>query len=165
MKEAAIKSLSTEAADSAESSARRTARAGARREPCMLSGHSSTKVCLEASERKLMSKRCARVAPPESREDRPSECICRRRMPGMALSWRVRAAPPWIRQRLWWEQVAPPELKAGSPIFYCLSRCYLLFLYFYVSRFLPLWVFTLFVSFEPFILLHFFIFLPFLSRS
>ena len=47
MKEAAMKSLSTEAADSAESSARRTARAGARREPCMLNGHSSTKVGLE----------------------------------------------------------------------------------------------------------------------
>ena len=47
MKEAAMQSLSTEAADSAESSARRTARAGARREPCTLNGHSSTKVGLE----------------------------------------------------------------------------------------------------------------------
>ena len=47
MKEAAMKSLSTEAADSAESSARRTALAGAIREPCMLNGHSSTKVDLE----------------------------------------------------------------------------------------------------------------------
>ena len=47
MKEAAMQSRSTEAADSAESSARRTARAGARREPCMLNGHSSAKVGLE----------------------------------------------------------------------------------------------------------------------
>ena len=47
MKEAAIQSLSTETADSAESSARRTARAGAKREPCMLNGHSSAKVSLE----------------------------------------------------------------------------------------------------------------------
>ena len=47
MKEAAMKSLSKEAADSAESSARRTARASARREPCMLNGHSRTKVRLE----------------------------------------------------------------------------------------------------------------------
>ena len=46
-KEAAMQSLSTGAADSAESSARRTARAGARREPCMLNGHGSTKVGLE----------------------------------------------------------------------------------------------------------------------
>ena len=42
-----MESLSTGAADSAESSARRTARAGARREPCTLNGHSSTKVGLE----------------------------------------------------------------------------------------------------------------------
>ena len=85
MKEVGMKSLSKEAADSAESSARRTARAGARREPCMLNGHSSTKVgldwSLEASERKPMSKRRARVAPPESREDRPSDAwagdVCR----------------------------------------------------------------------------------------
>ena len=42
----AMKSLSTEAADSAGSSARRTARAGARRENCILNGHSSTKVGL-----------------------------------------------------------------------------------------------------------------------
>ena len=47
MKEAAMMSLSTEAADIAKSSARRTARAGARREPCMLNGHSSTKMGLE----------------------------------------------------------------------------------------------------------------------
>ena len=47
MKEAAMKSLSTEAADSAESSAGRTARAGARCEPCMLNGHRSVKVGLE----------------------------------------------------------------------------------------------------------------------
>ena len=47
VKEAAMQSPSTEAADSAESSARRTARAGARREPCMLDGHSSAKVGLE----------------------------------------------------------------------------------------------------------------------
>ena len=47
MKEAAMKTQSAEAADSAESSARRTARAGARREPCMLNGHSRTKVGLE----------------------------------------------------------------------------------------------------------------------
>ena len=47
MREAAMQSLSTEAADSAESSARRTARAGGRREPCMLNGHSSAKVGLE----------------------------------------------------------------------------------------------------------------------
>ena len=36
MKEAAMMSLSTEAADGAECSASRTARAGARRDPCML---------------------------------------------------------------------------------------------------------------------------------
>ena len=35
-----------------------------------------------------------------------------RRLPGVASSWRVRVAPPWIRQ--WWEQVAPPELMGGS---------------------------------------------------
>ena len=46
MKEAAMQSLSTEAADSAESSARRAARAGARCEPCKLNGHSSAKVGL-----------------------------------------------------------------------------------------------------------------------
>ena len=42
-----MQSLSAEAADSAESSARHTARAGARREPCMLNGHSSAKAGLE----------------------------------------------------------------------------------------------------------------------
>ena len=47
MKEAEMQSLSTETNDSAESSARRTARASARREPCMLTGHSSAKVGLE----------------------------------------------------------------------------------------------------------------------
>ena len=47
MKEAAMKPLSTEAADTTESSSRRTARAGARRESCMLNGHSSAKVGLE----------------------------------------------------------------------------------------------------------------------
>ena len=46
-KEAAMKSLSTGAADRAESSARRTPRAGARRDPFILNGHSSTKVGLE----------------------------------------------------------------------------------------------------------------------
>ena len=36
-----------------------------------------------------------------------------RRSPGMASSWRVRVAPPWIIQ--WWERVAPLELMGGSP--------------------------------------------------
>ena len=35
-----------------------------------------------------------------------------RRLSGMASSWRVRVAPPWIRQ--WWERVAPPGLMGGS---------------------------------------------------
>ena len=49
MKEAAMRSLAAEAADSAllRSSARRTERAGTRREPCMLNDRSSDKVGLE----------------------------------------------------------------------------------------------------------------------
>ena len=35
-----------------------------------------------------------------------------RRLPGIASSWRVRVAPPWIRQ--WWERAAPPEMVGGS---------------------------------------------------
>ena len=35
-----------------------------------------------------------------------------RRLLEAASSWRVRVAPPWIRQ--WWERVAPPELMGGS---------------------------------------------------
>ena len=50
MKEAAMRSLGAEAVVSAElrSSARRTERAGTRREPCMLNDRSSAKVGLEA---------------------------------------------------------------------------------------------------------------------
>ena len=64
-----MQSLSAEAADSAESSARRTARAGARRELCMLYGHNSTKVGLDNP----MCKRCAAGSTAREREDRPSD--------------------------------------------------------------------------------------------
>ena len=50
--------------------------------------------------------RCVRVAPPKSGQT--LGCRGKRRLPGMTSSWRVRAAPPWIRQRLWWERAAPP---------------------------------------------------------
>ena len=118
MMEAAMQSLSTEAADSAESSARRTARAGARREPCMLNGHSSAKVGLEpggiGKETDVRAVRAGSTA--RDKRGQTLGCRSRRRVPGMATSWRVRAAPPRIRQRLWWERAAPPELKARSPI-------------------------------------------------
>ena len=100
MKEAALKSLSTEAADSAESTARRTARAGARRELCVLNGQSSTKVgldcSLDASERNPMCERCARVAPPETESGQTLGCRGRR--------------------RLLWRAGSTAGLKAGSPI-------------------------------------------------
>ena len=101
MKEAAMKSLSTEAADNAESSARRAARAGARREPCMLIGHSSTRVGLE---------------PGSIGKETDYQAV--RAGPGMASWWRVRAAPPWIRQRLWWEQVRPDRPSPALPAAY-----------------------------------------------
>ena len=104
MKEAAMKPV-----DSAESNARRTARAGARREPCMLNGHNSIKVGLEhGSVGKETDEQAVRAG--SNRQSQGVARPCRRRLPGMASSWRERA-PPWIRQR-----VAPPELKAGSPI-------------------------------------------------
>ena len=113
-----MKVLSTVAADSAECSARRTARAGARREPCMLNGHSSAKVGLEpgsiGKEPDVRAVRAGGTA--RDKRGQTLGCRGRRRMLGMASSWRVRAAPPWIRQRLWCERAAQPELKAGSPI-------------------------------------------------
>ena len=123
MKEAAMKSLSTEAADSAESSARRTSRAGARREPCMLNGHSSTKVGLErGSIGKETHEQAGRVgSTARDKRGRTLGCRGRRRLPDMASSWRVQKAPPWIRQRLWWKRAAPEELKARSPIAYTAS--------------------------------------------
>ena len=96
MKEAAMKSLCTGAADSAESSARRTARAGARREPCLLIGHSSTKVGLElgsiGKEPDVRAVRAGSTA--RDKRGQTLGCRSRRRLPDMASSWRVRAAPP-----------------------------------------------------------------------
>ena len=79
MKEAAMKSLSTEAADSAESSARRTARAGARREVNFLYAEWPQQYqgglgAWEASERNPMCEWCTRVAPPVTESGQTLGC-------------------------------------------------------------------------------------------
>ena len=73
----------------------------ARRKPCMLNGHSSTKVGLE---------------PGSIGKETDDQAV--RAGPGMASWWRVRAAPPWIRQRLWWEQVRPDRPSPALPAAY-----------------------------------------------
>ena len=112
MMEAAVRSLGAEAANGAElrSSARRTERAGNRREPCRLNVRSSAKVGLELVRIGTdPDVRAMRVPPPEWTDPRMwgQETLVGHGM------WRVRAAPPWIRQRLWWEREAPPELVEG----------------------------------------------------
>ena len=104
MKEAAMQSLSTEA---------------------MQNGHSSTKVGLEPGNIGKETDEQAARAGSTARVKRGQTLGCRgrRRLQGMASSWRVRAAPPWIRQRLWWERVAPPEEKTRSPIA-CVASAY-----------------------------------------
>ena len=103
MKEEAMKSLSTASADSAESSARRRARAGARREPCMLNGHSSTKGSLElgsvGKEPDVPAVRVGSTA--RDRVDRPSDAGA-----GGAC-WQ------WLRHGACGSTAG---LKAGSPI-------------------------------------------------
>ena len=97
----------TEVADSTalRSSARRTERAGARRKPCMLNDNSGAKVGLEPEGDDTVHRQdrwCSQwgEAPDydssqcEARQMLAIQARRRRRLPGVASSWRVRVAPP-----------------------------------------------------------------------